>query len=124
MSRGPVAQLGARFHGMEEVVGSIPTRSTNNHSDISDLRCDTPCGYASRLVPIGANLVLFRAGRRWRLARNFAAILAISVAALLGLHRGSNPDIHGTEILTHWFAILSVIRLSADYRLRPSGIAF
>ena len=27
--RGPVAQLGARFHGMEEVVGSIPTRSTN-----------------------------------------------------------------------------------------------
>jgi hypothetical protein len=23
-----VAQLGARFHGMEEVVGSIPTRST------------------------------------------------------------------------------------------------
>jgi hypothetical protein len=36
--RGPVAQLGARFHGMEEVVGSIPTRSTifsttySNHS--------------------------------------------------------------------------------------------
>ena len=31
--RGPVAQLGARFHGMEEVVGSSPTRSTNpfNH---------------------------------------------------------------------------------------------
>jgi putative endonuclease len=28
-SNGPVAQLGARFHGMEEVVGSIPTRSTN-----------------------------------------------------------------------------------------------
>ena len=27
-SSGPVAQLGARFHGMEEVVGSIPTRST------------------------------------------------------------------------------------------------
>ena len=26
--RGPVAQLGARFHGMEEVVGSNPTRST------------------------------------------------------------------------------------------------
>ena len=26
---GPVAQLGARFHGMEEVVGSNPTRSTN-----------------------------------------------------------------------------------------------
>ena len=28
--RGPVAQLGARFHGMEEVVGSNPTRSTKN----------------------------------------------------------------------------------------------
>ena len=27
---GPVAQLGARFHGMEEVVGSIPTRSTKS----------------------------------------------------------------------------------------------
>jgi hypothetical protein len=29
---GPVAQLGARFHGMEEVVGSIPTRSTKSHN--------------------------------------------------------------------------------------------
>jgi hypothetical protein len=27
-NRGPVAQLGARFHGMEEVAGSIPARST------------------------------------------------------------------------------------------------
>ncbi len=26
---GPVAQLGARFHGMEEVDGSNPSRSTN-----------------------------------------------------------------------------------------------
>jgi hypothetical protein len=25
-----VAQLGARFHGMEEVIGSIPIRSTKN----------------------------------------------------------------------------------------------
>ena len=32
-SSGPVAQLGARFHGMEEVVGSIPTRSTNSLSN-------------------------------------------------------------------------------------------
>ena len=30
LPRGPVAQLGARFHGMEEVVGSIPTRSTKS----------------------------------------------------------------------------------------------
>lgn len=27
-ARGPVAQLGARFHGMEEVEGSNPSRST------------------------------------------------------------------------------------------------
>ena len=27
---GPVAQLGARFHGMEEVIGSIPIRSTKS----------------------------------------------------------------------------------------------
>jgi hypothetical protein len=31
---GPVAQLGARFHGMEEVIGSIPIRSTNKINDI------------------------------------------------------------------------------------------
>src|SRR6187399_1387488 len=29
-SRGPVAQLGARFHGMEEVIGSNPIRSTKS----------------------------------------------------------------------------------------------
>ncbi len=31
---GPVAQLGARFHGMEEVIGSIPIRSTNHFSSL------------------------------------------------------------------------------------------
>ncbi len=30
MPEGPVAQLGARFHGMEEVKGSNPFRSTKN----------------------------------------------------------------------------------------------
>jgi hypothetical protein len=36
-----VAQLGARFHGMEEVIGSIPIRSTNNK--IKDLQAkNTP----------------------------------------------------------------------------------
>ncbi len=32
-----MAQLGARFHGMEEVVGSIPTRSTKflNNLDVA-----------------------------------------------------------------------------------------
>jgi hypothetical protein len=33
-NRGPVAQLGARFHGMEEVVGSIPTRSTKSLNNL------------------------------------------------------------------------------------------
>ena len=38
LKSGPVAQLGARFHGMEEVAGSIPARSTkflNNLNGVS-----------------------------------------------------------------------------------------
>jgi hypothetical protein len=31
-----VAQLGARFHGMEEVVGSIPTRSTKQSNNLAN----------------------------------------------------------------------------------------
>ena len=37
---GPVAQLGARFHGMEEVVGSIPTRSTNLFNQLPSFLSD------------------------------------------------------------------------------------
>jgi hypothetical protein len=36
-NRGPVAQLGARFHGMEEVAGSIPARSTKMPSLVHGL---------------------------------------------------------------------------------------
>ena len=36
-NRGPVAQLGARFHGMEEVVGSIPTRSTKSLNGLAPI---------------------------------------------------------------------------------------
>jgi hypothetical protein len=32
LADGAIAQLGERFHGMEEVVGSIPTSSTNTPS--------------------------------------------------------------------------------------------
>lgn len=32
---GPVAQLGARFNGIEEVVGSIPTRSTTRNRQMA-----------------------------------------------------------------------------------------
>src|SRR6185437_155220 len=42
---GPVAQLGARFHGMEEVVGSIPTRPPYSQQLASSL--------LSRLVSFG-----------------------------------------------------------------------
>jgi hypothetical protein len=45
--------LGARFHGMEEVVGSIPTRSTNIPFKISKLGTYTPTGYQSNLLSFG-----------------------------------------------------------------------
>ena len=32
-----MAQLGARFHGMEEVIGSIPIRSTNKSNDLDEI---------------------------------------------------------------------------------------
>jgi hypothetical protein len=35
IASGPVAQLGARFHGMEEVIGSIPIRSTNQLNNLA-----------------------------------------------------------------------------------------
>jgi hypothetical protein len=38
---GPVAQLGARFHGMEEVIGSIPIRSTNNPIKMNHFQIQT-----------------------------------------------------------------------------------
>ncbi len=33
-----MAQLGARFHGMEEVIGSIPIRSTNHFNKLDDAK--------------------------------------------------------------------------------------
>jgi hypothetical protein len=40
---GPVAQLGARFHGMEEVIGSIPIRSTKHFNNLAEpLQTDLP----------------------------------------------------------------------------------
>ena len=38
---GPVAQLGARFHGMEEVAGSIPARSTNSPNNLDGANADS-----------------------------------------------------------------------------------
>ena len=36
-----MAQLGARFHGMEEVIGSIPIRSTNNPTKMNYFQTQT-----------------------------------------------------------------------------------
>ena len=41
---GPVAQLGARFHGMEEVIGSIPIRSTNPFNNLDGAGVQRPNG--------------------------------------------------------------------------------
>jgi len=42
-----VAQLGARFHGMEEVIGSIPIRSTNKSRNIHLIVMLRPVSYMS-----------------------------------------------------------------------------
>ena len=44
--RGPVAQLGARLNGIQEVTGSIPVRSTTFHFPLNRLQVvERPCGY-------------------------------------------------------------------------------
>ena len=48
---GPVAQLGARFHGMEEVVGSIPTRSTNKSDFENSLSASRRAGKVVGSIP-------------------------------------------------------------------------
>jgi hypothetical protein len=35
LENGAIAQLGERFNGIEEVVGSIPSGSTKNINDLS-----------------------------------------------------------------------------------------
>ena len=40
------------LHGMEEVIGSIPVRSTKKHLKIKDIGCHTPVGYDLVLVSI------------------------------------------------------------------------
>ena len=37
--KGAIAQLGERFAGSEEVVGSIPSSSTKNHKVFNDPSC-------------------------------------------------------------------------------------
>src|SRR5271166_1011873 len=74
---GPVAQLGARFHGMEEVVGSIPTRSTKslNNLDGAPARgcdiCVVVCVVTRRFGAYGEGFK--------RIALGFHAHVAISL---------------------------------------------
>jgi hypothetical protein len=49
--RGPVAQLGARFHGMEEVVSSNLTRSTKTCQTLSVLGAGKRCAPESNWSP-------------------------------------------------------------------------
>ena len=52
LDSGPVAQLGARFHGMEEVIGSIPIRSTNQPTNLADSQKNAICfGYVGPHAP-------------------------------------------------------------------------
>ena len=47
-----MAQLGARFHGMEEVVGSIPTRSTKSLNALAAARCRSGRSLTCDSVPV------------------------------------------------------------------------
>jgi hypothetical protein len=47
---GPVAQLGARFHGMEEVTGSIPVRSTNKFKHLEAPRFRDLVAFSSQIA--------------------------------------------------------------------------
>jgi hypothetical protein len=48
---GPVAQLGARFHGMEEVIGSIPIRSTKQLNNLGRSFPESTKPSSNRLQP-------------------------------------------------------------------------
>ena len=64
-----MAQLGARFHGMEEVIGSIPIRSTKQ-----PLVCRKFGGGDYPLCSLGAE---FRYFQRKHQSHNFRLLLAL-----------------------------------------------
>ncbi len=65
---GPVAQLGARFHGMEEVIGSIPIRSTNQFNNLDRPKVPRPAACAIVFVITHRS----GAGEKTALADHFA----------------------------------------------------
>src|SRR5581483_6068054 len=95
LTSGPVAQLGARFHGMEEVVGSIPTRSTKNllKSVISQV-----------VIPSGARDLLFH---RLRNCRFLVAVapqndknLTNEAAVESQVSKNARPGAPGTRLIS------------------------
>lgn len=84
--RGPVAQLGARLNGIQEVTGSIPVRSTNLRSLAHVARfCSASYGWQ-------ANPLL--------------ASISLSVK------RAAPGRVHLLRAITHGFAVRSVFRPS------------
>jgi DNA-binding NtrC family response regulator len=100
---GPVAQLGARFHGMEEVVGSNPTRSTrlskSSRKTLSPMpaaaaRSDAPSvKYSVAVVTEQENTF---ADLRRNLVPAFQVRLARSEAQIQALFH--DPELHGIVV--------------------------
>ncbi len=61
-----MAQLGARFHGMEEVIGSIPIRSTNKPHNLR-IQISEPCYGSDTVVWTLAEPACSGAANTWSL---------------------------------------------------------
>ena len=61
---GALAQLGERFHGMEEVIGSIPLGSTKTSSTLPDIDMDlfAPAAYGGAVRPHPPATIVREAG--------------------------------------------------------------
>ena len=84
---GAIAQLGERFNGIEEVVGSIPSGSTNPAS-VSRSVTPTP----GRPVPVGAKTPTLRASDRRNLQSSTLRIHLTRVDGV-GKTASSHPEI-------------------------------
>jgi Zn-dependent protease/CBS domain-containing protein len=100
---GPVAQLGARFHGMEEVVGSIPTRSTKVFVCAPRLR-DCASNTTDRYGAVQAQIKFGRL-KGIEIGLHYSwFIIAILIALSLSAHfHALNP---GWSMYTVWGAAL------------------
>src|SRR5208282_2869546 len=78
---GPVAQLGARFHGMEEVVGSIPTRSTKSLNGLAPIAILIPLVLTCDFLPVlpVSTCLLHQARLELFKRRSFGRVLSMSV---------------------------------------------